>query len=192
MTDTPTSHLVENMKAARGARGWSQRDLVRELNRRGLMMNQTTLSRIENEEREARISEASTIASALGTTVEALMADPGVFASTLEWTKVQGEFRDARQRLQEAADQYEEAARAMLAELPYAPSGIIEETRQALDISARRSCVEVAWRQYKGHRTGRTGEDTREEDLSVGDVVRVLNMLENNHRPGAHNHRPTK
>lgn len=185
MTDTPTSHLVANMKAARGARNWSQRDLVRELNRRGLMMNQTTLSRIENEEREPRVSEASEIASALGTTVEALMSDPEVFESTLEWTKVQGEFRDARQRLQEAADAYEEAARAMLAELPYAPSSINEVTREALDIGARRSCVEVARRQYEKHVTARSGVDTREKDLASDDIVLVMNQLANNGRPGS-------
>lgn len=165
------------------ARDWSQRDLAAAIEDQGIPMAQGTLSRIESGERIPQYPEVKALAEVFGVSIDALGAES--FESTLEWTKVQGEFRDARQRLQEAADAYEEASRAMLAELPYAPSSINDVTREALDIGARRSCVEVAWRQYKAHRTGRSGVDEREKDLGDDDIVLVMNQLNNDGRRGS-------
>lgn len=190
--DEWTQHIVANIAAAREARDWSQRRLARELSSRSVPVNQAAISRMESGERAPSITEVLAIADLLGVSLDALRADPEDFQSTLQWTTVQGEFRDARQRLQQAADDYEEAARRMLAELPAAPAGIPEETTRALEMMARQSCAAVALRQYQDHITGWNGQDTRAEDLSKDDVVLTINRIENNHRPGAHNHRPGK
>ena len=69
------ARFVEQMKALREARGWSQADLAAKLNELGWdYVNQMTISRTEKNDRPLRLGEARAIASVLGKTVEQMLA----------------------------------------------------------------------------------------------------------------------
>lgn len=69
--------FAENVKRLREQRGLSKAEMVRLLREAGWEnVHQTTVTRMENGERPARIGEARIYASVLGTTVENLVREP--------------------------------------------------------------------------------------------------------------------
>lgn len=69
-------HFAENVRRERNKRGWSQAEVARRLREVGLeQFHPTTVSRIENQERPVRLSEAALFASIFETTVAKLVAN---------------------------------------------------------------------------------------------------------------------
>lgn len=147
--DEPVPNIAANVKTAREARGWSQRDLAKELTRRGATINQAALSRLEKGEREARFAEVKELAQVFGVSMEALDVDPEEFASTVEWTATRGTFSDARRELRKAADQYERAAHSLLRYLRDRKPDIPDDVEEVLKRQAGQSCAGVALEQYR-------------------------------------------
>jgi len=65
--------FAQNVARYRGARGWTQRELAEALSSRGMPVDSTAVSRIENGTRDVRLSEALLIADALAVDVDRLL-----------------------------------------------------------------------------------------------------------------------
>ncbi|MBB5618440.1 helix-turn-helix domain-containing protein [Microcella frigidaquae] len=78
MTSDPTgpaqlSVFAQNVARYRAARGWTQRELAEALSSRGMPVDSTAVSRIENGTRDVRLSEALLIADALSVDLDRLL-----------------------------------------------------------------------------------------------------------------------
>lgn len=67
------SVFAQNVARYRGARGWTQRELAEALSSRGMPVDSTAVSRIENGTRDVRLSEALLIADALVVDLDRLL-----------------------------------------------------------------------------------------------------------------------
>lgn len=79
MAEDPTKtdlRFAANVKRLRELNGWSKAELVRALNDAGWeSAHQTTITRLENGERPARLGEAELIARVFGRTIKSMMLD---------------------------------------------------------------------------------------------------------------------
>lgn len=145
----PTPNIAANVKAAREARGWSQRDLARELSARDAPINQAALSRLEKGERDPRFVEVKALANVFGVSMEDLDTDPSQFGKSLEWTALRGMYSDARRDLKRASEAYERAANTLMEYLEFEHPDIIpEDVRDVLRKQAGQSCAQVALDRY--------------------------------------------
>lgn len=69
------ARLARNVRATREQRGLSQTQLAKRMSDYGLRWLQTTIQRVEHQQRRVDIAEAHALARALGVTVDALLAD---------------------------------------------------------------------------------------------------------------------
>lgn len=145
--DSQTPNIAANVKAAREARGWSQRDLAKELTKRGAPINQAALSRLEMGEREPRFAEVKELAQVFGVSMEALDIAPEEFSRTVEWTAIRGAFSDARRDLRQAADRYERAADRLVTYMAASHPAIPDDLREVLQRQGAQSGVGVALEQ---------------------------------------------
>lgn len=106
-------YFTLNLKAAREARGWTQSQLAEALVERGIVINQTAISRIEKGDREVRLAEARALAAIFNTTVDALSGSPEKFSSVIEWNRLTGNLKDSERDLRSAAFRYEQARLAL-------------------------------------------------------------------------------
>lgn len=172
MTDTGSDslhNLVENIKAAREARGWSQRELMRRLQELGVDQNQSGMSRLEKGQREPGFAELKALADIFGVSLDTLTGRTDAFDSELEWTTKRGAYLDATQALRRAATEYEKAAEDLAW---YLVSGDHTPTIETggLMHSVRRSCALIARDQYDyiGRWRDKTGLPLSEEDPAYG------------------------
>lgn len=149
------ANFVHNMKAAREARSWTQAVLAEQLvtwhNLDG--MSQSAISRIEKGDREVRLGEARAIASAFGTTVDALSGPPERFAHILEWNRLAGEFVSAEPALRIAAAVYEDARRALATYLENPKVGLTRAKEESMRAQVERDAVEVVAEILEKYRT---------------------------------------
>ncbi|WP_175415683.1 helix-turn-helix domain-containing protein [Acidipropionibacterium jensenii] len=104
---------MANIKAAREARGWSQRQLVEAMHRRGFAMTQTTMTRVESFKRDLKLNEIADICRTLHIDPEDIALNPDDFKGELEVSTRRGAYADAADALESACKEYETACRAL-------------------------------------------------------------------------------
>ncbi|MBA2952191.1 helix-turn-helix domain-containing protein [Nocardioides sp. MAH-18] len=67
-------HLGQAVKTLREAKGWSQRELVQQLARHGVKMNQSQVAKTERGDRAVRLMEASAFAAVFGVLLDDLVS----------------------------------------------------------------------------------------------------------------------
>lgn len=106
---TVDSTFIKNMKVARNGRGWSQAEFARRLREAGLSnFYQTTLSRVENGDRELRLAETEVIADVLGVEAEQMFSTKN-FATAVQLIEATTAARQASDGLLDALATYVEA-----------------------------------------------------------------------------------
>lgn len=97
--------FIENMKAMREERGWTQTDLARKMVAAGWEnYTQMTVSRTEKHERPLRLSEAQTLSEILGTPLIKMMAPSDIRAQIDEWLDDIHLFRNAYLEIRNAIE----------------------------------------------------------------------------------------
>ena len=97
----------ENVREAREALQWSQGELARRMRDLGWSnFHQTTVSRIEKNERPVRLSEAKAIARTLNTPVSVLMAPSKRAVALQRFAETVAEARDSEVRVVAAIQEY--------------------------------------------------------------------------------------
>lgn len=85
VSQRPEERLGERMRALREGRGWSQRELAKRMQDRGLNWFQSTVGKTETGGRPVRVDEAAVLAELLETKIDDLVAaDPDPMAIKLE------------------------------------------------------------------------------------------------------------
>lgn len=103
------ARLARNVRATREQRGLSQTQLAKRMTDYGQRWLQTTIQRVEHQQRRVDIAEAHALAHALGVTVDALLADgpehsanavpiDQIRAAYAECEEAEAELERARQR----------------------------------------------------------------------------------------------
>lgn len=95
------AYFIENMKAERERRGWSQGELAKRLRSAGLdQMHQTTVSRMEKGERPVRVDEANAIAGLFGVALVEMLAAPGKLSTAANVIRCSQLAHDAAKELE--------------------------------------------------------------------------------------------